>query len=71
MAYTSFYSDSLNNPNAFWAEQAAALDWFQFPTSILSKDKNDLYQWYKGGNSTPHTWNRTIMSRMDVETKRL
>lgn len=49
MAYKSFYSDSLDHPSDFWAEQARALDWFQFPDSILSKDEDDLYRWYKGG----------------------
>ncbi len=49
MTYQEFYQSSINNPEKFWKEQAEALDWFEFPKEILSKDEEDLYRWYKGG----------------------
>jgi len=36
-------------PVAYWKEQAKAIDWFKFPENILSKDEEELYRWYKGG----------------------
>ncbi|MEO1449945.1 MAG: acetate--CoA ligase [Bacteroidota bacterium] len=49
MDYASTYAESLQHPEAFWAQQASTIDWFTFPQSILSKDKDDLFRWYKGG----------------------
>jgi acyl-coenzyme A synthetase/AMP-(fatty) acid ligase len=49
MNYQSLYNHSLAHPEGFWREQAQAIYWFKFPKTILSKDKNGLYRWYKGG----------------------
>ncbi|KAA3633397.1 MAG: propionyl-CoA synthetase, partial [Bacteroidetes bacterium] len=49
MTYQEFYQSSINNPEKFWKEQAEAMEWFEFPKEILSKDEEDLYRWYKGG----------------------
>lgn len=49
MEYTAAYQHSLQAPEAFWKQQAEALDWFTFPPNILSKDEKELYRWYKGG----------------------
>jgi len=49
MDYASGHNESLQNPESFWKRQAKELDWFTFPPSILSKDENDLFRWYKGG----------------------
>lgn len=48
--YKSIYQDSLNNSVRFWEKQAKAIDWFEFPKHILSKDKDGLYRWYQGGS---------------------
>jgi len=49
MSYDSLYQQSLSDAEAFWAAEAAKLDWFEFPHTILDKDGDDLYRWYKGG----------------------
>lgn len=49
MKYKDFYRNSIDSPIAFWQEQARALEWFEPPTTLLSKDKDDLYRWFKGG----------------------
>ena len=49
MTYKAQYQNSLNAPINFWKEQAKAIDWFEFPKTILSKDKEGLYRWYEGG----------------------
>ncbi|MBL7783659.1 MAG: propionyl-CoA synthetase [Saprospiraceae bacterium] len=47
--YETLYQRSISDPEGFWAEQAQAIDWFQFPDTILSQDEHGLYRWYKGG----------------------
>ena len=49
MAYPSNYEKSLQDPQDFWKQQAEEIDWFTFPPTILSKDEDHLYRWYKGG----------------------
>ena len=49
MTYQEYYKKSLNTPIQFWKDQAKAIDWFKFPSTILSKDKDGLARWYKGG----------------------
>ncbi len=49
MNYENLYRRSLENPSAFWAEQAQHIHWFEQPESILSTDEEGFYRWYKGG----------------------
>jgi acyl-coenzyme A synthetase/AMP-(fatty) acid ligase len=49
MNYQDFYTESIDQPAAFWEKQAQKLDWFSFPEEILYKDEHDLYRWFKGG----------------------
>lgn len=49
MTYADFYERSLAEPEAFWREQAQAIEWFRDPATILSKDEQKLYRWYQGG----------------------
>ena len=43
------YKENLQQSADFWKEQAQEIDWFTFPPTILSKDEEGLYRWYKGG----------------------
>lgn len=47
MSYQEFYNQSINNPEGFWKTQSQALEWFKEPTTILSKDQNNYYQWFE------------------------
>jgi acyl-coenzyme A synthetase/AMP-(fatty) acid ligase len=49
MRYENIYRKSIENPTAFWEEQAKSIPWFSFPEKILNKDENGLYRWYNGG----------------------
>jgi acyl-coenzyme A synthetase/AMP-(fatty) acid ligase len=49
MDYHCSYERSIADPETFWAEQAAEIDWFQKPTTILSQDEHSLYRWYEDG----------------------
>lgn len=47
--YADEFGRSLAEPQAFWAEKAKALSWFNFPQQILSKDENGVERWFADG----------------------
>lgn len=47
--YAAAYRESLDAPDAFWREAAAAIDWFEFPHAIRSEDGNGVTRWFEGG----------------------
>jgi len=47
--YEEFYQKSISDPVTFWRDQARLIEWFKFPSDILTKDENGLHRWYKGG----------------------
>ncbi len=49
MSYQQEYQRSLEQPEAFWLEQARQLSWFTEPTQALTKNDNGFYRWFKGG----------------------
>lgn len=49
MSYIDFYNRSIAQKENFWREQADEITWFKKPESILSKDENGFYRWFKGG----------------------
>ncbi|NCP53000.1 MAG: propionyl-CoA synthetase [Flavobacteriales bacterium] len=49
MTYQEFYSQSLNNPEAFWKQQAQKLSWYKDPENILTKNDDGHYQWFEDG----------------------
>ncbi|MBG6187124.1 acetate--CoA ligase [Flavobacterium sp. CAN_S2] len=49
MEYKEIYEDSIAHPEKFWAEQADAIEWYNKPETILSKDENGYPLWYKDG----------------------
>ncbi|MFT5722833.1 MAG: propionyl-CoA synthetase [Motiliproteus sp.] len=55
MAYQDEYQQSIEAPEVFWKEKAAALDWFKSPQQILSKDENGIDRWFADGEmNTAH-----------------
>ena len=47
--YEDVFRRSLDDPAGFWAEAAAAVDWYQQPQSILDDSNPPFYRWYRGG----------------------
>jgi len=43
------FQRSIEDKESFWKDQAKEIDWFQFPSQILSKDENDYTQWFSDG----------------------
>jgi acetyl-CoA synthetase len=48
--YRQMYERSIKQPDAFWLEQAATLDWFKKPT------KGRKYAWDTATRKVEHTW---------------
>jgi acetyl-CoA synthetase len=48
--YTKMWEQSLNDPDAFWLEQAKTLTWFKEPTKSLE------YTWDTKSREIEHTW---------------
>ncbi len=48
--YQRLYRLSLEDPESFWAEQAAAIDWFHPWHKVLDADYEEIdFAWYSGG----------------------
>ncbi|MHB1206919.1 MAG: AMP-binding protein [Rhodospirillaceae bacterium] len=56
MSYAEVYRRSLADPEGFWAEAAAAVDWNKPWDSVLSHDARGAAQWFEGGESNT-CWN--------------
>ncbi|WP_409525916.1 propionyl-CoA synthetase [Nitrincola sp. MINF-07-Sa-05] len=49
MIYKDQYQAYLDNPEQYWAEQAATLAWFKAPQTFLQPTGNGTYCWYPDG----------------------
>ncbi|MGR4871729.1 propionate--CoA ligase [Variovorax sp. LARHSF232] len=49
--YDEFYRQSIESPEAFWAEQAKLIDWQTPPARILDADKPPFVNWFVGGTT--------------------
>ena len=47
--YHNHYRKSIEQPEAFWLEQAKQLDWFEFPSQALTQNEQGFYRWFRGG----------------------
>jgi acetyl-CoA synthetase len=48
--YRRMYRQSLEDPQAFWGEQASRLEWFHPPRNVLDVDMEEVdFSWYGGG----------------------
>jgi propionyl-CoA synthetase len=47
--YADFYRRSVEQPDAFWAEQAGLIDWFSQPQRVCNWDRPPFAQWFEGG----------------------
>lgn len=45
----AIFKRSIEDKENFWKEQAEDINWFEFPTDILSPDKNNYPQWFANG----------------------
>ncbi|NYS24185.1 propionyl-CoA synthetase [Rhodobacteraceae bacterium 2376] len=46
MGYAEIYKRSITDRNAFWMDQAGAIDWVTPPTQALFDDRAPIYEWF-------------------------
>src|SRR3712207_2551443 len=46
MGYREEYRRSITDPEGFWREAAAAVDWSRTPDRILDRDRAPFYRWF-------------------------
>ena len=51
MRYEDLYRRSIEQPEAFWAEAAGAIDWHDPPQRILDYDRPPFRSWFGGGTT--------------------
>ncbi len=51
-SYADFYRQSIDQPDAFWTEQAALIDWFKPFTRVCNYDKPPFAHWFEGGQTS-------------------
>lgn len=51
MSYDAFYRRSVEEPEAFWAEQARLIDWQTPPGRILDDSRPPFTRWFAGGKT--------------------
>ncbi|UUZ70803.1 propionate--CoA ligase [Polaromonas sp. P1(28)-8] len=49
--YKAFYQRSIDQPDAFWAEQAQLIDWHKPFNRVCNYDKPPFVHWYEGGQT--------------------
>ncbi len=49
--YEALYREAMADPEAFWAKQAEALDWYKKWDTVLDKSNAPFYQWFVGGKT--------------------
>jgi propionyl-CoA synthetase len=47
--YTQAFTHSIQQPDAFWAAAAAAIDWSTAPTVVLDRSNDPLFRWFPDG----------------------
>lgn len=50
-SYADFYRRSIEQPDAFWTEQAKLIDWQQPFTRVCNYDKPPFVHWFEGGTT--------------------
>ena len=50
-SYADFYRQSINEPDAFWAEQTKLIDWQRPFTRVCNYDKPPFAHWFEGGTT--------------------
>ncbi len=65
--YRDIFQASLDDPVAFWGQQAAAVTWTTEPTRILDDDNPPFYRWFPDAelNTCANALDRHILDRGD------
>jgi propionyl-CoA synthetase len=47
--YDKVFTESIENPEKFWAEAAEGIDWYQKSENVLDSSNPPFYRWFSGG----------------------
>ena len=50
-SYADFYRQSVDQPEAFWTEQAKLIDWHKPFTRVCNYDNPPFAHWFEGGQT--------------------
>jgi propionyl-CoA synthetase len=66
-SYADFYRQSIDQPDAFWAEQARLIDWHQPFDRVCNYDNPPFVKWFEGGltNLCHNAVDRHLADRAD------
>ena len=48
MSYEEIYARSMEDPEGFWGDQAAAIDWYKPWDKVLDDSRKPFYRWFAG-----------------------
>jgi propionyl-CoA synthetase len=67
ISYADFYKQSIDQPDAFWTEQAKLIDWFTPFGRVCNDDKPPFVNWFEGGttNLCHNAVDRHLVARGD------
>ena len=67
VSYADFYRQSIDQPDAFWAEQAKLIDWFKPFERVCNYDNPPFARWFEGGqtNLCHNAVDRHVTERAD------
>ena len=51
ISYAEFYKQSIDQPDAFWTEQAKLIDWFAPFSRVCNDDNPPFVNWFEGGKT--------------------
>jgi len=51
MNFADFYKESIDNPQAFWAEEAKLIDWHTPFAQVLDYSEAPFAKWFIGGQT--------------------
>ena len=69
--YEALYKKSMEDPEAFWAEQAGELEWYEPWEKVLDEAEAPFYKWFVGAKTNivhnaldrhAHTWRRNKLA---------
>ncbi|MGH8803224.1 MAG: propionate--CoA ligase [Polaromonas sp.] len=66
-SYAEFYRQSIEQPDAFWTEQAQLIDWHRPFDRVCNHDKPPFVHWFEGGqtNLCHNAVDRHLLGRAD------
>ena len=66
--YEEVYARALEDPQAFWAERASQLEWYQPWDQVLDESNPPFYKWFRAARPISRSTRSTATSRPGART---